>query len=308
MSELLVEESVGTRRPELEAARLAGPAVVLAVLTSALWGTNPTALKIALRGFPPIGSAGLRFAIAAVGVWWWCRLTGVRSRPQRGEGWWLGATGALFLAQIATFTLGVHWGTASHSIVLLHTYPFFVVAMAHFLIPGERTSAGRAAGLVAAFSGIVALFAGEWGKWEGTQLLGDGVQLVSAFLLGAQVVFVKHALARIDPSRLVLWEMAAGGAAFLAYSLVFEGLAGARPGGASVAAVLYQGVVIGTLCFTVWTWLLRRHAASRMAIFGFVSPLVGVLASVLALGEPLTVGLLVSAGLVAVGIVMANLW
>ena len=236
-----------------------------------------------------------------------CRAMGVQAWPRKGEWPWLAATGVLFVAQIATFTLGVHWGTASHSIVLLHAYPFFVVALAHFLIPGERTSWGHVAGLVAAFAGIVALFAGGWGAWQGTQLLGDSVQLLSAFLLGVQVVFLKHAVARIHSNRLVLWQMVIGAAVFLLYSLAVEDLAGYRPGVISMLATLYQGVIIGTLCFTVWTWLLRHHAASRLAIFGFVAPVVGVAVSVVALGEPLTVGLLASTSLVAVGIVLANM-
>lgn len=288
-------------------ARLTGAAAALAALMAALWGTNPTALKLALRGLPPMGSAGLRFSIAAFGVWVVCRAMGVQAWPKRGEWPWLATTGALFVVQIATFTLGVYWGTASHSIVLLHSYPFFVVALAHFFIPGERTSWGRLAGLVAAFAGIVALFAGEWGAWEGTQLLGDSVQLISAFLLGAQVVFLKHAVARIDSTRLVLWQMVIGAAVFLLYSLAVEDLAGCRPGAVSMLAILYQGVIIGTFCFTVWTWLLRHHAASRLAIFGFVAPVVGVAISALALGETITPGLLVSASLVAAGIVLANL-
>jgi drug/metabolite transporter (DMT)-like permease len=308
MTEILAEESALEVGPELAWARLSGGAVALAALVSALWGTNPTALKFVLREFPPMGSAGIRFAIAAAGVYAVCRATGVRGRPQRGEGWWLVGIGALFLAQIATFTLGVYWGTAGHSIVLLHTYPFFVVGMAHYLIPGDRATPGRIGGVAAAFLGIVALFGGEWGRWQGTQLLGDGVQLFSAFLLAVQVVFLKHAVARIDPTRVVLWQMIAGASCFLAYSLGMEGLVRVDPGWLSLAALLYQGVVIGTLCFTVWTWLLKKHAASRLAIFGFIGPLVGVGASAWLLGEPLTAGLLVSAGLVAVGIVMANLW
>jgi drug/metabolite transporter (DMT)-like permease len=182
------------------------------------------------------------------------------------------------------------------------------VLLAHFLIPEERASAGRVIGVIAAFSGIVILFLGEWGKWEGTQLLGDSVQVGSAFILGAEVVFLKYAVARIDPSRVVLWQMVIGATGFLAYSVGFEGLAGARPGMDSVAAVAYQGMVIGAFCFSVWMWLLRRHAASRVAIFGFVGPLVGVTLSALALGEPFTPALALSAACVAAGIVLANLW
>lgn len=120
------------------------------------------------------------------------------------------------------------------------------------------------------------------------------------------MVFMKHTLVRVDPNRVVLWQMVAGAAVFLAYSFGFEGLAGSRPHAMVTAAVLYQGLIIGTLCFTIWTWLIRRHAASRVAIFGFVAPLVGVGLSAVALGEQLTPGLLVSAGLVALGIVFAN--
>ncbi len=307
MTELVTEEAAAEAKPTLAAARLTGGAALLAVLVTALWGTNPTALKIALRTLPPIGAAGLRFAIAAVGVLVWCRVSGVRVRPRAGEILWLAAIGAFFLVQISTFTLGVYWGTAGHSVVLLHTYPFFVVALAHFLIPGDRASPGRVAGMVAAFCGVLILFLGDWGKWQGTQLLGDGVQLFSAFILGAQVVFIKHAVARIAPARVVLWEMVIGSAGFLLYSLAFENLAGARPSVVSSGVVVYQGIIIGTLCFTVWTRLIRRHAASRVAIFGFVSPLVGVVLSSVVLGEPLTATLLLSAVLVAVGIILANL-
>jgi drug/metabolite transporter (DMT)-like permease len=309
MSEVFAEETVvGERGPDLGSARLSASAVLLAVLIAVIWGTNPTALKFALLSLPPMGAVGARFVIASVGVWVWCRATGVQVRPQRGEALWLVAAAAFFIVQISTFTLGVYWGTAGHSIVLLHTYPFFVVIMAHFLIPGDRATPGRVVGAIAAFVGVVALFVGEWGTWEGTQLRGDLIQLLSAFLLGAQVVFLKHAVSRIDPSRLVLWEMAIGAAAFFAYSLLFENLASAQPEFISVAAVVYQGIMIGALCFTVWTWLLRRHAASLISIFGFVSPLVGVFVSALALGEPVTLGLTVAAALVAGGIVVANLW
>ncbi|MBN1461836.1 MAG: DMT family transporter [Armatimonadetes bacterium] len=295
-------------RAHLRADKLTASALLLAVIVTALWGTNPTALKIALRAYPPMGAAGLRFGVAAVGVLLWCRATGIRIRPQRGEWPWLLIIAAFFLAQIATFTLGVQWGTAGHSVVLLHSYPFFVLVLAHFFIPGDRATPGRVAGLTAAFVGVLALFADQWGEWQGTQLQGDSITLFSAFILGAQVVITKHAVARVTPARVVLWQMILGSPAFLVYSLGFEGLAAVNATAESTAAVVYQGVVIGTLCFTVWAWLLGRHAASRVSIFAFISPLVGVFVSALVLGEPITWGLIVSAALVAVGIIFANLW
>jgi len=308
MTEIAPDSANTPQVVALSAARLGATAIVLATVVNALWGTNPVALKLALHGLPPIGCSGIRFAIATIGVAIWLRATGVDLRPRRGEIPWLAAAGAIFAVQIATFTLGVYWGTASHSSVILNTYPFFVVAFAHFLIPGDRATFGKAAALVAAFSGIVVLFAGDWGAWRGTNLLGDLIQLASAIILGAQVVVTKHAVARVHPGRVVLYQMFTGGAAFVLFSFAFEGLAQARPDALSIGAVVYQGIFIGALCFSVWTWLIRRYSASLVAIFGFISPVVGVILSALVLGEPLTPALLASAGLVAIGIVLANVW
>jgi drug/metabolite transporter (DMT)-like permease len=307
MSELLAEETAIATEREFPRARLTAAGALLALLVSTLWGTNPTALKIVLRGFPPLGSAGLRFGIAAIGVLALCRATGLKLRPYRSEILSLSINGALFIAQIATFTLGVYWGSASHSIVVLNTYPFFVVVLAHFLIPGDRATWGRAAGVIAAFCGILALFLGQEGRWQGTLLRGDVTQAISSLLLAIQIVYLKRMLARIDPNRVVFWQMAAAAIAFIAYSLAWEQLTAVRPSPAALLGLLYQGLIIGTLCFTVWMWLLRRHAASLISIFGFVGPPVGVGLSSLALGEPFTAALALSAALVASGIVLGNL-
>jgi drug/metabolite transporter (DMT)-like permease len=307
VSELLAEEgAIESFQPR--SVKLTAGAALLAATTTALWGTNPTALKIALIDLPPMGAAGLRFAIAVVGVLIWCRITRVTVRPQPGELLWLVVNGLFFLVQIATFTFGVHWGTASHSIVILHCYPLFVVALAHFWLPDERVSLGKALGLTAALGGIVALFAGEWGKWQGAQMWGDLIQLFSAVILAAQIVFLKHAVSRIEPTRVVLWQMLLGAAAFLLYGLLFEGLWGRSVGWESWAAVLYQGVVIGAFCFTIWFAQIKRYSASAISIFGFVAPVVGVVVSTYLLHEPFTPVLALSSALVAAGIVVASVW
>jgi drug/metabolite transporter (DMT)-like permease len=307
VSELLAEEGViETIQPR--SVRLTAGATVVAAITNLIWGTNPGALKIALRSLPPIGSAGLRFGIAAVGVILWCLVTKVKLRPQPGEGRWLAINSAMFVAQIATFTFGVYLGTAAHSIVVLYIYPFLVVALAHFFIPGERISTGRVAGLSTAFSGIVLLFGSQFGHWTGTLLLGDLIQLLSGFILAAQIVFLKHALARIEPSRVVLWQMLIAAVVFLGYSFAAEHLAHAQGTAASWGAIIYQGVVIGAICFTVWMWQIRRYSASALSIFGFIAPPAGVIVSGVVLHETLTPLLLASAGLVAAGIVVSNLW
>jgi len=51
---------------------------------------------------------------------------------------------------------------------------------------------------------------------------------------------------------------------------------------------------------------LRRHRASRISVFGFITPVIGVLLSSVLLDESLSTGLLSSMILVGAGIAIVN--
>jgi drug/metabolite transporter (DMT)-like permease len=300
------QNSPGSEKSALSE-RLKTGAVLIAVAVTVLWGTNATAQKFTLQDFPPIGSAGLRFVLTALLIGLWFRLGKAGLWPRKEEVLWLAINGALFLAQIATFTLGVYWGTAGHSIVLLNTYPLFVLAISYFFLK-ERTTPGQFLGLAAALVGIMVLFAGEWSHFRGTQRLGDGVQLLSALILTGQVIVLKYITARVDSRRIVFWQMAGAALFFTLYGLGWEGLGRISFGWAGIIALMWQGIIVGPFCFSLWIWLIKHHAASRVAVFSLLTPVAGVISSSLLLGEQLTPGLLFSTLLVAGGIALASLW
>ncbi|MBV8914246.1 MAG: DMT family transporter, partial [Acetobacteraceae bacterium] len=66
------------------------------------------------------------------------------------------------------------------------------------------------------------------------------------------------------------------------------------------ASVAYQAVVVSFMSYLTWFWLISRYPAGRLAAFTFLTPLLGVIAAALILGEQVTPMLLV--GLVCVGI------
>ena len=74
---------------------------------------------------------------------------------------------------------------------------------------------------------------------------------------------------------------------------------------ASVAAVLYLGVVITALGYLVWNWALERVSAARAAIYLNVQPLVGALLGVVWLDEPLSVFTVAGGALVVLGLWLA---
>jgi O-acetylserine/cysteine efflux transporter len=111
-------------------------------------------------------------------------------------------------------------------------------------------------------------------------------------------------LRRVNDVRLTLWTMVISLPLFGVPALAWETIRWERIDGAVAAGILYQGVVIAGLAFTVNFWLIRRYSPSVMISFNFVSPVAGVLLGIAILGEQLTWGLVAGMTLVAAGLVL----
>ena len=73
-----------------------------------------------------------------------------------------------------------------------------------------------------------------------------------------------------------------------------------------LAIFSFQVVVVVTLGFSAWFWLLSKYPASDMASFGFLAPLFGVAFGWLILSEPVGPRLVIALALVGTGIVLVN--
>ena len=73
------------------------------------------------------------------------------------------------------------------------------------------------------------------------------------------------------------------------------------------ASVLGQGVVISFFSLLVRIWLVRHYLASRVSIFAFMAPLIGVGLSVWMLDEPLHSAFIWDALMVMTGVILVNL-
>ena len=68
--------------------------------------------------------------------------------------------------------------------------------------------------------------------------------------------------------------------------------------------MIYQGIAIAGIAFTVNSYLMRKYSPSVVVSFNFVSPVVGVLLSIWLLNEPLGTALVLGMGLVAIGLTL----
>jgi drug/metabolite transporter (DMT)-like permease len=281
-------------------------AAALMVALTASWGVAQIAVKLGLGGISPLAQAGLRSVIALPFLLAWCRWRGVQVFRRDGSLWPGLLCGVFFAAEFWALFEGMSRTTAARSTVMLYTAPFWAVLGAHVLVPGDRLTPRRLAGLLLAFAGLVVAFAGRLGQPADAMLLGDLLSLLAGICWGATIVVIKATMiTRITAERTLLYQL---GVAALLWPI---GLALGEPGvfdptPVVIGALLFQAIGIAFVSYAAWFWLVARHKASALAPFLFLTPVFAAIASALMLGEALTPSLLASLALVAAGIWVVN--
>jgi len=291
------------RRQNFRPEPLNRTSAALALLASALWGGNLVALKMGLEVFPPFWSAWWRFLIGLVVLGLWARRRGEILNPRPGELRPLGILGVLFAVQIILLNVGQDLTSPAYGAILLNTHPLFSNLVGHFVVSEQRLDRSRMLGLALAFGGVCYLALGKpVERLAPNPLLGNTLLVASALLLGIRTVYTRWIVQGIEPVKAVVWQSAISLPFYLLPALLLEPpAAGAlRPG--PVIAVLYQGLVVASICFMIWTTLLRRHSAGTLAMFSFTVPVFGILASALIFGEPVTGRIVLTAAVVTLGI------
>src|SRR2546428_9538447 len=129
--------------------------------------------------------------------------------------------GLLFTLQIGSMNVGTSLTSAAHSAILLNLYAVHTVVLAHFLIPGDRLSVKKLAGVLVAYSGIVLLFTGQVTHGSPT-LLGDVIVTVAGLLLAERTVYLARAVQRLDPVKLLLAQAVVGTALLVVVSVLLQ--------------------------------------------------------------------------------------
>lgn len=291
---------------EIRNERVGPRAGALALLAAVLWGGNAVFIKMGLDGMPALAMAGIRFVIGAGVVWVAALFAGVGARVPASQMRGLVGLALLFVVQIGLLNVGTDYTTAGRSTVLISAYPFFIALFAHFYIPGDRLNLSKALGLGFSFAGVVLILGPSLVLRQTEYLLGDALVLLSGALLGLRQVVLKRLVQGLHTYQVLFWQAVLSLPLFAGLSLIFEGGQHYDLTWPVIIAVLYQGLVVAGLCFILWVFLLQHHSASRLGVYGFVTPVFGVLLSQVLLQEPLTWDLLTSMGLVAAGIAVAN--
>lgn len=289
--------------------QLDATAVAMLLFCCAVWGVNQVAAKVALAELPPLLQAGARSLGAALLVALWSRVRGVSLGIRDGT---LGAglfAGALFAAEFGCIFAGLLYTTASRMIVFIYLAPFVIALAMPLVAHSERLRPVQFAGLVAAFAGVAWAYAEGFqpGASADRQWLGDALGLIAALLWGGTTLIVRaSALATAAPEKTLFYQLAVSAVLLLAASVLLGEAWPASVHRGTVALLGFQILIVSFASYLLWFWLVRHYPATRISAFTLLTPLLGLLAGALLLGEPLTVRLATAGAAVAVGIALVN--
>ena len=271
-----------------------------------IWGASFLFIKVLVEDLAPLQVAFSRCAIGALVLCAW--LAAARDRLPRDRGLWGHAAVAGLLFCSAPFSLFAWAETEVTSVVAglwNASTPLLTLAFVLALVPAERPTPARVAGLVVGFLGVVVVL-GPWDAGGGGPLLAQLACLAAAACYGLGFAYVRRFLSGRPESGLAL---ATAQLAWATVQLAPFALLGGAPGalGAdAVASMLALGALGSGLAYVLNFHILRAVGPSTASSVTYLIPLFSTVFGIALLGETLTWHQPVGAALVLLGVAVSQ--
>jgi drug/metabolite transporter (DMT)-like permease len=283
--------------------------LVALVVLSAIWGMSYVFIRVASPIVGPAPLMASRFLVSAGVLAAYVRLTrgpGAFASVARGR-WGAFAVMGILSGALPTTLIGVAELRISASLasVLNASVPFWTAAAAALWLR-DRLSAPGAIGLVVGFAGVGVAVGGDLGVSAGL-LLFVLASLLAALSYGIGAVFIRRTFQGEDGVTLAL------GLSLLAGLLLIPVTAVTAP--PTLTAALPLPVVLAAaglallstaVAYVIYFRLIETAGPTRASTVTFLSPIVGVAAGHLLLGEATGIGLVFGLALVLVGMALVT--
>ncbi len=280
-------------------------AIVL-VLFSALLGLNQVLVKLVNAGMNPVFQAGLRSACAFVPVLIFALLMRRRLSVTDGSLWPGIAAGILFALEFTMVFIGLDYTSVARASVLFYTMPVWVAVGAHFLIPGEVLTKLRMLGLGLACVGVVVALLVNADPVSNKALTGDLLCLTASVLWAVIALLARTTgLSKSSPEMQLLYQLAVS-APLLIFGALWIGETWREPTALIYGIFSFQVLVVVSIGFLSWFWVLSVYPAADMAVYSFLAPVFGVVFGYVILGESIGWNVLAALVLVSIGIALVN--
>lgn len=281
-----------------------------------LWGSAFPCIKIGYKLFNissadtalQIYFAGIRFVIAGIlAVMVGSIVAGKVLIPQKSS---IGMVCRLSMfqtvLQYVCFYIGLAHTTGVRSSIVEGTNVFVAILIASLLYKQETLSLRKIFGSVIGFAGVVFVSLVGNDVTTGNYWLGDLLVFLSTFAYAFSSVLLKKYSKDEIPVVLSGYQFIVGGVIMILCGFLF---------GAKFSVITWQGILmllylafISAVAYSLWSILLKYNPISKVAVYGFMNPVCGVILSALFLNEGNNLGTscIISLALVCIGIYIVN--
>lgn len=264
-----------------------------ALICCALWGSAFPCIKIGYQMFEipqdavatQILFAGLRFTLAGILVILiGSVLSGNLLKINRQN-----APKILKLSLLQTvlqylfFYIGLANTTGVKASIIEGVNVFIAIFVASLIFRQEKLTMGKLAGCLIGFAGVVLVNLNGNGLDMSFHLNGEGFIFLSTVAYAFSSVYLKRYSKTENPVLLSGWQFISGGLVMTIMGLLMGGKI-TKVTAAGIAMLFYLAC-ISAAAYSLWGILLKYNPVSRVAVFGFMNPVFGVILSAFLLGE-----------------------
>jgi drug/metabolite transporter (DMT)-like permease len=280
-----------------------------------IWTFNFLIAKVALRHWRPGALASFRVITAAIFMAAvfavWMRGSGAKSAAKQEMSGrdlaWLGLLGVLGVAgNQMLFTIGLSYTTAGHSALIIGAGPITILLLSR-IMKLELLTVNKLAGMLLCFTGVGVLALEKGIDLHSSTLKGDVITWTGSLSFCLYTVLGKRFAAKFDTMVMNVWTYAAGALVALPLAamearqqdwqaMTWQGWSG----------MLYMAVFASVTAYLIFYWALRHMAASRLAVFTYLQPVLVTGLGLSLLGERITPNLVWGGALVLAGVFLAE--
>ena len=275
-------------------------------ITSVGWGFNWPVTKFLLGELPPLTLRGVTGVIGALLLATLAMARGQTLRVDRRL--WprlmlaalLNVTGWMVLMGLALL-----WLPASEAALIAYTMPVWASLLA-WPVLGERPTLMRTVSLVMAFAGLAAIMGGNGVTASAAKLPGILMALCGSIGFALGTVLSKKLPLDMRPIPAAAWQIGLGCFPIVIIGFAIETTHIEKVTQLGWWLLVYSTVIQFCIAYVCWFAALARLPASVAAIGTMAVPVIGVVASAAALGEPLGLTQIVALAFTLAGVVLAT--
>lgn len=266
---------------------------LLAMMCCTLWGSAFPCIKIGYKLFDISSSetgtqilfAGMRFALAGIMT---VVIGSVMQRkillPTKNSGSKI-LTLCMFqtVLQYFFFYVGLAHTTGVKGAIIIGTNTLIAILAASLIYHQEKLTSQKLIGCMVGFLGVVLANLSGSGIDFDVSFNGEGFMLISAISYALSSVYLKKYSKDADPVMLSGYQFGVGGVILMSLGLLMGGKLH-QVNMPAVGMLLYLAFV-SAAAYSIWGVLLKHNPVSKVTIYGFMNPVIGVLLSALMLGE-----------------------